>query len=61
LAGKIRTYEPREKDGRIQLEVPVDWLKDMKRKFGAYEVDLLRDEEDRLILVAHNKEEVTKR
>jgi bifunctional DNA-binding transcriptional regulator/antitoxin component of YhaV-PrlF toxin-antitoxin module len=57
MAGKIKSYPilnaPLKRS--IQFQIPMQWLKDMQLNEGD-SIDLYRDEEDRLILIANKKE-----
>ena len=56
MAGKIRSYEiEKEITGKgIQIQIPMQWIKDMDLEPGD-SINLLRDEEDHLILIANKK------
>ncbi len=58
MAGKIRSYDIEKEINHkgIQFQIPMQWIKDMQLKEGD-SIDLLRDESDRLILVANKKEQ----
>ena len=58
MPGKIKSYEIKNKPkNRIQFQIPTAWIKDMNLKEGD-SIDVYRDEEDRLILIAKKKEKV---
>ena len=57
MAGKIKSYPilnaPLKRS--IQFQILMQWIKDMQLDQGD-SIDLYRDEEDRLILIANKKE-----
>ena len=55
MVGKIRSYRLKKNREKINLQVPVHWIRDMHLKEGD-SIDLYRDEEDRLVLIANRKE-----
>ena len=55
MVGKIRSYRLKKNREKINLQVPVHWIRDMGLKEGD-SIDLYRDETDRLILIANKKE-----
>ena len=56
MPGKIRSYDiSKTPTARgIQFQIPTQWIKDMCLEKGD-SIDLFRDEEDKLILVANKK------
>ena len=55
MAGKIKSFEIKKKpQSGIVWWFPTDWVKDMDLQAGD-KIDIYRDEEDRLILVANKK------
>ena len=57
MAGKIKSFEIKKKPrSGIVWWFPTDWVKDMDLQAGD-KIDIYRDEEDRLILVANKQEQ----